>query len=336
MNDKPRVLLVGAGAVGQVFGHVLRQAGCELSFFVKEKYVQEARRGFTLHALDGRGRVAPPTLLSGFDLYTSAPELARRRWDQVWLCTSSPALRQGDWVEQLARHTGDATWVMLQPSPDDRAWLLRWIPAERLVTGMIPFLSFHSPLRPGDASPPPGTAWWMPPLAQTPFSGPPERREAVVRTLRSGGYRARSAEDVSRTAALPTALLTVAIAGLEAAGWRFERFLQPDSLERVLAAAREAVHIVARHWEPSATRLLPLLRPTLVRLLVPVARRASPVDLETYLRVHFTKVADQGDAMMHTYITMGRDAGQEVGHLEALLAQCTAGRGPSVGASRRV
>jgi len=319
MNDKPRVLLVGAGAVGQVFGKYLRSAGCDLAFLVKEKYAQEARRGYTLYELSRSERTPAPTLLSGFDIHVSPRELAGRRWDQVWLCVSSTALRAGDWVEQLARHTGEATWVMLQPALDDRDWLLQWVAPERLVSGMIPFLSFHAPLRPEDPFPPPGsTAFWFPPLARGLFSGPPERLEAVVRTLRAGGYPASGTEDAPRAAAIPTAVLTIAVAGLEAAGWSFERFLQPDSLERVHRAAREAVRIVARHTGAKASFVLPLLRPALFKALVPVASRAVPLDLETYLRVHFTKVGEQGRAILRTYIALGRSAGQEVRHLQDL------------------
>jgi 2-dehydropantoate 2-reductase len=316
MNDKPRVLLVGAGAVGQVFGRYLQAAGCELSFFVKEKYAEEARRGYTLYELGRRQHAPEPIFLSGFDILVSAPEVARRRVDQVWLCVSSTALRAGDWVEQLARHTGEATWVMLQPALDDRDFLLRFIPPERLVSGMIPFLSFHSPLRPEDTFPPSGTAFWFPPLARGLFSGPPERLGAVLRTLRAGGYPASATGDATRAAAIPTAVLTVTVAGLEAAGWRFERFLQPDSLERVHHAAREAVRIVARHTGANASFVLPLLRPALFKALLPVASRLVPIDLETYLRVHFTKVGDQGRAILRTYIALGKSAGLPVRHLQ--------------------
>ena len=46
-----RALIVGAGAVGQVFGHHLAKAGAEVSFLVKPKYVAECERGFMLYKL---------------------------------------------------------------------------------------------------------------------------------------------------------------------------------------------------------------------------------------------------------------------------------------------
>src|SRR6218665_1651166 len=217
-NEQPRVLLVGAGAVGQVFGHYLRSAGCAVTFLAKENHP------------------APPPL-SGFGVLASEREVQKERWDQVWLCISSTALRSGDGVKKLAASTGDATWVMLQPALDDREWLLRWIPAERLVTGMIPFLAFHAPLTPEDALKGPGTAFWMPPLARGLFSGPSERLWPVLRTLRAGGYPAKEDADVTRASSIPSAVLCAAVLGLEAEAWSFERLLRPEPLARTLGAA---------------------------------------------------------------------------------------------------
>ncbi|MFY0563171.1 ketopantoate reductase family protein [Archangium lansingense] len=318
MNETPRVLLVGAGAVGQVFGKYLQAAGCELSFLVKEKYADEARHGFTLYELGILEKDPEPTTFSGFGVQVSNEEVAARRWDQVWLCVSSTALRAGSWVSELARATGEATWVMLQPAIDDREWLLQWIPPERLVSGMIPFISFHAPLKPGERYSRPGTAFWMPPLSPGLFSGPPERLQPVIRTLRAGGYPARASQEVARDAAIPTAVLTAFVNGLEAADWSFERFLQHDSLERVTQAAREAVQIAASHTKGSASTVLPLLRPMLFKLLLPVAAQLTPFDLETYLKVHFTKVGEQTRLMMRMYVDLGRSAGLPVEHLQTL------------------
>ena len=73
MNETPRVLLVGAGAVGQVFGKYLQAAGCELSFLVKEKYADEARHGFTLYELGILEKDPEPTTFSGFIHAVSLP-----------------------------------------------------------------------------------------------------------------------------------------------------------------------------------------------------------------------------------------------------------------------
>ena len=317
MATKPRILLVGAGATGQVFGWFLQAAGCEPSFLVKEKYAEEARRGFTLYPLGLFESEPTPLRFSGFGVLTSAEQAAAQRSDQVWLCISSTALRASGSVEALARVTGDATWVMLQPGLEDRDWLCQHVPPERLVSGMIPFLSFHAPLRTEEPVPTPGTAFWFPPLSRGPFSGPEARLREVVRTLRAGGYPARRHDDVARAIAVPSAILTAVITGLERAGWSFERLLEPQSLERVLRATQEAVRIAAWRTKANASPMLRLLRPTLFQMLVPVASWAAPFDLETYMRVHFTKVSDQTRWMLREYITLGTQAGLPVEELRA-------------------
>jgi len=317
MATRPRILVVGAGATGQVFGWFLQAAGCELSFFVKEKYAEEVRRGFTLYELGLFEQDLTPKEFSGFGVLTSPEQVAAQRWDQVWLCISSTALRAGSSLEALARVTGEATWVMLQPALEDRDWLCQHVPPERLVSGMIPFVSFHAPLRPEEPVPRPGTAFWLPPLMRGRFSGPEARLREVVRTLRAGGYPARRHDDVVRAMAIPSAVLTAVVTGLERVGWSFERFLEPPSLEHVHRATREAVQIAAWRTQASASLVLSLLRPMLFKLLVPIASWAVPFDLEAYVRVHFTKVADQTRWMLREYIALGSQAGLPVEELRA-------------------
>ncbi|SEM02713.1 ketopantoate reductase [Stigmatella aurantiaca] len=317
MSARPRVLLVGAGAVGQVFGKFLAAAGCELAFLVKPRHVETTRAGFTLHRL---GLVSRGTSehFSRFEVLSSPEEVAQRTWDQVWLCVSSAAMREGTWVDELVRATGEATWVMLQPALHDREWLLQHVPEERLVSGMIPFISFASPLTPGQG-PGPGTAFWLPPLARGPFSGPPGRLPEVLRTLRQGGYPAREHPSVAQAMAVPSAVLNVFVSGLEAADWRFARFRQGPSVRAVREAAREAIAIASgeRRWRTEWP--VGLLRPLAFRLLF-LGMRLAPFDMETYLRVHFTKVSAQTRLMIREYIDTGKHRGQPVRHLEALNA----------------
>ena len=54
VTGQQRVLIVGAGAVGQVYGWYLSRGGAEVSFYVKEKYLEDARAGFALYPLNTR------------------------------------------------------------------------------------------------------------------------------------------------------------------------------------------------------------------------------------------------------------------------------------------
>ncbi|MBM7111999.1 ketopantoate reductase family protein [Archangium primigenium] len=320
-TEQPRVLLVGAGAVGQVFGHYLQAAGCAVTFFVKPKYAAEAQKGFALYELTIRERAPAPRPLSGVGVLTSEREVQKTRWDQVWLCMSSTALRAGDWVKKLAASTGDATWVMLQPALDDREWLSQWVPPERLLTGMIPFLAFQAPLTPGDALAGPGTAFWMPPLTKGLLSGTRERLWPVLSALRAGGYPAQEDPDVTRAVSVPSAVLCALMLGLETQGWSFERLLQPEPLARTLGAAREAARIAEWATGASSASVQALLKPFVLKSALAVATRLAPVDLEAFFRAHFTKVNDQTRLMARTYIDMGRGANLDTRQLQALLPQ---------------
>jgi hypothetical protein len=49
-----------------------------------------------------------------------------------------------------------------------------------------------------------------------------------------------------------------------------------------------------------------------------LASWAMPFDVETYLRVHFTKVGDQTRDFLRTYLALGRSGGQRTDALALL------------------
>jgi 2-dehydropantoate 2-reductase len=305
-----RALVVGAGAVGQVFGYHLAKGGADVTFLVKDKYIDECKRGFRMYPLNMGGR---PVHFDTFSLTTEAAGVA---WDQVYLTVSSTALRAGPWLDQLARDTDDATIVMLQPSLDDHAYVAARVAPERIVHGGIGFLSYHAPL-PGERRfSEPGMAYYLPPAA-SPFSG--ARAEAVVHALSAGGLRAKVVEDAARETAFPAAILSAFVAALEAADWSFAR-MRGDGLVTLGArAADEALRVVAHELGthvPLAMRLA--ARPLTFRTILRVGPHVVPTDLETYLRVHFTKVADQMHASMQLYLDRARAAGIATPALSAL------------------
>jgi 2-dehydropantoate 2-reductase len=321
------VLLVGAGAVGQVYGRHLQKGGARVAFFVKPRYADEARRGFTMYPVARRGRW-DPVRFEGFDVVTGLDAVAARRWDQVWLCVSSPALA-GDWLApflEAARAAGVGTLVTLQPGLLDRQALTALWPDERLVSGLITLIAWQAPL-PGHAEPNvPGVAYWFPPGAPNPFGGPPDLARNVADALRVGGCPATVSEDVARQAALGSSSLIPLIAGLEVAGWSFEALRRDPILGIACAAGREAARVAAAHVGGSAGPGPLLMRPGLVRTLVPFLPKLAPFDLETYLAYHFTKVGDQTRLMLSTYAGRGRALGQPVGAIEALAQRLDASR----------
>lgn len=327
----PRVLVIGAGAVGQVFGRHLARAGAALTFFVREKYADEVRRGFDMYPLAmTRGRRAhlSPVRFEGFDVITSLEEIAARRFDQVYITLPSNAVR-GAFMTELAAALGTdpdgATLVSLQPMADDReAILAAGVPESRLVSGMISFIAYAAPLEGEARFPRPGMAYWFPPLSPSPFSGPDARTRAVVALLTRGGLPARRHRDVPRAVGFPSVIGMAYLTALEAVDWSLRALRASSELALAARAGREAIAIVARTWGPPApiARLGMALavRPVLVTLALWFAERVMPLPLEAYLRTHFTKVGEQTRLIVSSVIADGRAASLPVRELEALAA----------------
>jgi len=299
-----KALVVGAGAVGQVFGYHLAQGGADVTFLVKPKYVEECRRGFTLYRL-------PKTTKLEFKAEVVSEPVAA---DQIYLTVSSTAFRAGTWFAELARATGDATIVVLQPGMNDHAFAAQHAAEARLVDGTINFLSYHAPL-PGETRfAEPGMAYWFFP-GKGPFSSSSagERADAVVAALRAGKLPAKRVADVGKQTAFPAAILSTFVAALEAGDWSFR------GMNKALAgrAGREAMRVAAHERGVSAP-FGPRLASRALGPLSWIARRVAPVDLETYMRVHFTKVGDQMHEGIANYVERGRAASLDVGALEQL------------------
>jgi ketopantoate reductase len=319
-----RALVVGAGVVGQVYGRHLRAGGAEVSYLVKPAHAARARGGFTLYALNRRrDRRAIPERVDGFPVLTGAAEVRHQQWDQVYLTVSSTALRAGGWFAELAPAIGSATLVLLQPGPDDRAFVLQQLPAGHVVQGIITLVGYHAPL-PGETHfPEPGVAYWFPPLASSPMSGPAARLAPVLAALRAGGLRARRLRDVSQLALFPTALAMPLLAALEQAGWSFDQLRRSDRLGQAWRAGRQAMAVTARRERrrpPLLLRLLshPLVHPLLLRAGLRLAPLVLPMDLEAYVRAHFTKVGDQTRDFLRGYLHQGRAAGLPVDGLTVI------------------
>jgi 2-dehydropantoate 2-reductase len=318
-------LIVGAGAVGQVYGRHLALGGAHVYYFVREKYAEECRRGFAFYPLNRRKPRAAAVRMSVApgDILTSVDEVKAIRFDQVYLCVASHQLH-GPWLGELVAAIGDATVVSLQPGREDRDVILRVVPVDRLVAGMITVISYHAPL-PGETVPEPGMAYWFPPLQPAPFSGPVERTRAVVGALRAGKQPATIKRDVPAMVIFPSALLMVLLTALERARWSFRELKAGAVLPSVRPAVAEAFAIIQAEHGTRAPRLLGMItRPFWLRRIITLARWVLPLDAETYFRVHFTKVNEQTRMFMRAYIEQGAKLGTPTNALRALEEGVTA------------
>ncbi|WP_253773896.1 ketopantoate reductase family protein [Goodfellowiella coeruleoviolacea] len=306
-----RVLVVGGGALGQVFGLRLAQAGGQVSYLVKPGQSGWQREGRVVYRLR---RTGPPVArrLVPERVFTSPAETAGQDWDAVWLCVPSTVLT-GPWVDELRDHVGAATVVLIGQDSQDLPTLRRVWPVEQIVQAVPTLLAYAAPLA-DEPLPEPGIAHWVPPGAAVAVSGARERVDPVVRALRRGGLRARNAGPVGTGDAL-AALMVPHLAALEIADWSVPALLanpRPGA-----AAAREATAVVAAlhgRRPPAAVVTAPWLASLAFRLLPVLA----PFDVPRYLRAHFTKVAAQNRLMLDGWIAAGRARGLPVDQLRRL------------------
>jgi Ketopantoate reductase PanE/ApbA len=295
------VLVVGAGAVGQVLGLHLSRGGARVAFLVKPAHEAEARRGFRLRELRGARTIQS---FSAAEILTSPREAAAKRWDLIVLAVSSTALRSGPWLDELAASEG-ARFVAIQPGLEDPAYVAARVGQERLMWGMFPLVAFAD----GDV-----LSYFRPPLGRLPFSGPGAAEVAAA--FRKGGLPARVHSDVPTALAFSGALLELLIIALECAGWRFST-VGPE-LPSALGGLREVLAISARHRQARAPFAMSLLRPWMIRLALPIVRRLAPFAVEDYLRAHFTKVGDQTLAQLDTWMRRAAEYQLPAPTLEAL------------------
>lgn len=311
-----RILIVGAGAIGQVYAFHLKNAGHDVYFYVKEKYAAEMKGEQSIYPLNRKNPRLTAVSFHASGVLSTPEEVAGLSWDQVYLCMSSTGLR-GPWLTAFSKAVGKATIIALQSGMEDRAYLLNYFPSDQIVSGMLSLISYHAPLS-GEELPGPGMAYWFPPFSPSPFSGEPERTKAVVDALNSGGYPAKIVSDVPSMVAIPSAVLMNLMAGLELSDWSFVKFSEGKRMEEVCRAIFETAKIISKQEGKRPPFLLALLKPTAIKSAMKLAPCVIPLPIETYLKTHFTKVGDQTRMYMQGYVELGKKSGLQVEALNSL------------------
>lgn len=313
-KEAKRVAIVGGGAVGQVYGLHLLAGGAEVTYFVRERYVDELRAGTTLHALPrgGSRRLVPTHVRS--DMTGLAED-----FDQVWLCVPTNALTSGalDPVLAAVARAERSSLVCMLPGMQVRALLDPHVPRARVVDGMIGMIAYEAPL-PGEQLAP-GTAYVLPRLSPSKFSGAePARVRAVTQLLRAGGCPAGEVKDARVSLAFSSCAMMPMVVALEGAGWRFGSLRKGDWLTLAAGAAREALTLTGAELGVPVPWFRPLLRRPLFSLISYGAGWLAPFDAEVYLEHHFTKVGEQTRLMIRGYLESAAQRGLPSPHIAEL------------------
>jgi ketopantoate reductase len=305
---KKEILIIGAGAVGLVYGKHFTDGGHSVTFYVKEKYRAEMENGSVLYHMNKDKSLKKPIHFSKYQLATTYADLAKKNWDQIYLCISSTAIHAFNFAEMKAHLSGSPTIVMLSSGATDLILLTRVFEAEQIVQGMITLISYQAPLVTENIDIP-GIAYWFPPMMPMPISGSLKRRDEVIQTFKSGKINAKASKNVFNDALFPSAFLPTFLIALEYKGWKFDALKKDQTLLKELQITlNEVFTALEKKYNVKRPALIGLIgSPIIVKLLLSLAPKVMPMDIETYLEYHFLKVKSQTKLYINNFLKVAQE-----------------------------
>lgn len=307
-----KLLVVGAGAVGSVYGYFASRHPApktvQVTYLIKPKHRKSLESGIKLYRW--KGKRTETILFKEFSLIESLTDLVGKNFDAVLITLPSDKIHEAGWLESLLKATKGAKIWSLQPNPTDRDFIREKMRAAEisdidgsLVFGGIPILSYLAPM-PGETFSEPGYAFYLPPTSKASWSSKvPTEAQKAMRLFTAGGLPSKVVSDSDTSSILPEALLRGLVAGLEKSEWSFDRLLNGVNFYLMIDAIREMTAIFSkRAGVKDPGKKLPgrLLSSGIgIRTAIRASRLVIPFDFEAFLRVHFTKVETQ----MHEAIT---------------------------------
>ena len=311
-----RVLMVGAGAVGQVYGYFLQRGSAIVDVLARPRQREELQAGTALYRMRGK-RKRQPLMFRPTTVHTDPVRAAEVDYDQIWLCISTTALEAGlreGGLDHLLADAGSATIVVLQNGLHVAELLEPHVNERQVVNGGIAMVAYQAPLTEEEVDAP-GVAFYLP--VPQPFTG--RDAESVVAMLDHGGCPAEVTEDTALTMAFGSATLMPTVAALEGAGWKLSKLRSSRWAKLAARGASEARAVVSEETGERAPPALSLVVSPTLKLLSMVAPVVAPFELEIYLKYHFNKVHDQTVRLIEDYGARARAHGLAHGALDELL-----------------
>ncbi len=240
-----KVLIIGCGAVGQVYGLFLQQAGVTLGYLdrpEKAEILKEAleHAGLPIYQVTRAHRRDPiPHRLEHYQVVMDAAQSQRFQPDQVWFTVPSPVY-YSEWFKEFVQQVPAAQVVCFAPE-GARPEFFQDVDSgqARLVFAGTTFMAWQGSLD-GGGGRAEGVNFWRPGLG-IPLVGAEKTCREVGQVLKKAGFRFTMGRPGSHAQAATTALMTAFTVGLELSGWSLKAFRRSPWLKQAAGAAREAV-----------------------------------------------------------------------------------------------
>ncbi|WP_437314635.1 ketopantoate reductase family protein [Sorangium sp. So ce385] len=316
-----RISIVGAGALGRVYGVRLAAQGDDVTFVVRPERAGDARPFVIeqVNSADRRDTLERPRLAA--DIPADAEVvIVTVRFDQLAPGGAAPRPAEGRTVADLLLRGPSVPVVVLTPLlPPQRASLEE--AARRRITPAMPSVSGYLDER--------GVVrYWIVGFASTLIDdegGAPAERpllEELARRLTSADLPARLDPDVGAQNAATTTAFFPLIAAIDAGGGTSALLEDEGVLGTALEATRECTALADRvgtvaPWTKLLTRAI---GPFTLKPGVALARLVAPEALR-FLDAHFgPKLHAQHLAMGAAVLAMGREHGVSLPALERLMS----------------
>ncbi len=316
-----KVLIVGCGAVGQVYGLFLQKAGVTLGYLDRPATVEKLREalkhaGLPVYQISRSHRLDPiPHRLEHYDVIADVVEAQRFAPDQIWFTTPSQAYYT-EWFKEFLQKVPSERVVCFVPE-GARAEFIPEGSLDRLVFAGTTFMAWQGDLE-GGGGRPEGVNFCQSPLG-IPLAGTENACLGVGQVLKKAGFRFSISKPDSHAQAATTALMTAFTVGFELAGWSLMAFRRSPWLKQAAVAAREAV--LSQIPEPGVLQKALLRIPVLsaafflVALVLPLL---FPFNIEKYLKFHYTKTREQSLNLLELFKKDGISRGHPVENIQAL------------------
>ena len=258
-----KVLIVGGGAVGQVFGLHLQNAGVELGFYELPANAEKLKQaldqgGLPLYQTTFFHRREPLVHhLKNFRVLTDIAESQSFHPDQIWFTVPSPVY-YSSWFKEFLQQVPSERVVCFVPEGGRPEFFPDGV-EDRVVFGGTTFMAWQGGPQAGGGHPG-GINYYRSPLG-IPLTGKAETCHSVAQLLKKAGFKVSIEQPGSDMQASVTAVMTAFVAGLELAGWSLKAYRKSPWLKQAAAACREAV--ISQSSRTTAIQKLTLSQPFL-------------------------------------------------------------------------